>query len=156
MWMCVAIGVVLLRQPACCFPQPLSHTPGRGQAWKWSGEQPGAERAAWDGVGKVSYSNLRRTWSLLPAQPTGMQVSSWVMRLGWEVTMILHLWSEESLTCCSVLGTRPLQTSVGSCPALAVTLRAIFLPLGMGNCEPSACAHQSPLLVNVKGPCVTN
>lgn len=95
MWMCVAIGVVLLRQPACCFPQPLSHTPGCGQAWKWSREQPGAERAAWDGVGKVSYSNFRRTWSLLPAQPTGMQVSSWVMRLGWEVTMILHLWSEE-------------------------------------------------------------
>lgn len=45
---------------------------------------------------RVSYSGFMGSWSLLPAQPTRVQVSSWVVGLGWEMTTVLHPWSEES------------------------------------------------------------
>lgn len=173
--MCVAVGVMLLRQPACCLLLPTTPVP---HPWLWAGLEI-VQRAAWCREGsmgwwgkRVSCSDFRRSGSLLPAQPTEVQASSWVVGLGWEMTMILHPWSEESLTCCLAVGTSPLQTSAGSCPVLAVTLRAISPPLGRGNpsalappgpavatgagSKPSACAHRSRLLVDVKGPCETN
>lgn len=72
------------------------------------------------------------------------------------------LQGEESLTHCSVVGTSPLQTSVGSCPVLAVTLRAISFPWEGGTpwprhllallwpLEPGA----SPLLAPTRAVCL--
>lgn len=67
-------------------------------------------------------------------------------------------------------GQAPFKPLGGSCLVLAVTLGALSLPLGRGNpsappgpavaagagSEPTARAHQSCLLVDVKGPCETN
>lgn len=44
--------------------------------------------------------------------------------------MVLHPWSEELLTHCSVVGTSTLQASVGACLVLALALREISFPLG--------------------------
>lgn len=121
---------------------------------------------------RVSYSGFVGSWSLLPAQPTRVQVSSWVVGLGWEMTTVLHPWSEESLTHCSVVGTSPFQTSVVSHLVLAVTLRVTSFPLGRGyplasapsgravatgaGSKPTACTRWSRSLVGVKGPYETN
>lgn len=99
-------------------------------------------------------------------------MSSWVVGLGWEMTMILHPWGEESFTHCSVVETSPFQTSVVSCLVLTVTLRVTSFPLKRGyplasappgravatraESKPTACTRWSCLLVDVKGPYETN
>lgn len=158
--------------PAACLlpapsrsPCPASRAVGR----------LGNERAAWCGEGSTGWGGKRGFsysdfWEDLepPSNPAShVQVSSRMVGLVWEMTM-----GEESFTPCSVLGTSPQQTSAGSCLVLAVTLRAVSVPLGRENpsalappgpavatragSEPTACAHWSCLLVDEKGPCETN
>lgn len=60
----------------------------------------------------------------------------------WEMTMILHPWSEGSPTHCLVVGTSPLQTFVGSClvlgcdPLSNIPSPGKGEPLGLGTSWP--------------------